>query len=165
MNTTTAVYQIQVKTDEGSLSFLRTMPTRPKTQKGIKAHNTRLTNYAMNRYPNWKEIDFKLLPWQELSPLNCPYSVSTSIATPMQLTSKDGHMVVDFYPVKFHTGQIHNRLMLKVVTFCGKTQSKSYINKKDFQYEFDSRTHGYGYQVTDESMIPQFYNSGMGMAC
>ena len=107
----------------------------------------------------------ELASWQELSPLNCPYSISTSIATPMQLTSKDGHMVVDFYPVKFHTGEIHNRLMLKVVTFCGKTQSKSYINKKDFQYEFDSRTHGYGYQVTDESMIPQFYNSGMGMAC
>jgi hypothetical protein len=83
----------------------------------------------------------------------------------MQLTSKDGNMVVEFYPVKFHTGQIHNRLMLKVVTFMGATQSKSYINKKDFQYEFDSRTHGYGYQVTDESMIPQFYNSAMGMAC
>ena len=41
----------------------------------------------------------------------------------------------------------------------GKTQSKRYINKKDFQYEFDSRTHGYGYQVTDESMIPQLFNS------
>ena len=50
----------------------------------------------------------------------------------MQLTSKDGNMVVDFYPVKFATGQIHNRLMLKVVTFMGKTQSKSYINKKIF---------------------------------
>ena len=83
----------------------------------------------------------------------------------MQLTSKDGNMVVDFYPVKFATGEIHNRLMLKVVTFMGATQSKSYINKKDFQYEFDSRTHGYGYQVTDESMIPQFYNSAMGCAC
>ena len=83
----------------------------------------------------------------------------------MQLTSKDGNMVVDFYPVKFATGEIHNRLMLKVVTFMGKTQSKRYINKKDFQYEFDSRTHGYGYQVTDESMIPQFYNSAMGCAC
>ena len=83
----------------------------------------------------------------------------------MQLTSKDGNMVVDFYPVKFATGEIHNRLMLKVVTFMGKTQSKRYINKKDFQYEFDSRTHGYGYQVTDESMLPQLFNSGMGMAC
>ena len=62
MNTTIAVYQIQVKTDEGSLSFLRTMPTRPKTSKGIKAHNTRLENYAMKQYPNWKEIEVKLLP-------------------------------------------------------------------------------------------------------
>jgi hypothetical protein len=78
-----------------------------------------------------ESVEEVLAAWQELSPLNCPHSISTSIATPMQLTSKDGHMVVDFYPVKFHTGQIH----------------------------------GYGYQVTDESMIPQFYNSGMGMAC
>ena len=64
----------------------------------------------------------------------------------MQLTSKDGNMVVDFYPVKFATGEIHNRLMLKVVTFMGKTQSKRYINKNDFQREVDSRIEGYGYQ-------------------
>ena len=83
----------------------------------------------------------------------------------MQLTSKDGHMVVDFYPVKFATGEIHNRLMLKVVTFCGKTQSKRYINKKDFQRELDSRIEGYGYNVTDGSMLPQLFNSAMGMAC
>ena len=83
----------------------------------------------------------------------------------MQLTSKDGNMVVDFYPVKFATGQIHNRLMLKVVTFMGKTQSKRYINKKDFKREVWSRVEGYGYQVTDESMIPQLFNSAMGCAC
>ena len=57
----------------------------------------------------------------------------------MQLTAKSGNMVVDFYPVKFHTGEIHNRLILKVVTFFGKTQSKSYINKKDFDREVRSR--------------------------
>jgi|TARA_B100001939_G_scaffold47384_2_gene36850 hypothetical protein len=61
MQTTTATYQVSVTTDEGTLSFLRTMPTRPKTQKGIKNHNTRLENYAMKQYPNWKEIDVKLL--------------------------------------------------------------------------------------------------------
>jgi len=83
----------------------------------------------------------------------------------MQLTSKDGNMVVDFYPVKFATGEIHNRLMLKVVTFCGATQSKSYINKKDFRREIYSRIDGYGYQVTEGSMIPQLYNSAMGMGC
>ena len=83
----------------------------------------------------------------------------------MQLTSKDGNMVVDFYPVKFATGEIHNRLMLKVVTFMGKTQSKRYINKKDFQYEIDSRVEGYGYRITDDSMIPQILNSAMCPAC
>ena len=83
----------------------------------------------------------------------------------MQLTSKDGNMVVDFYPVKFATGEIHNRLMLKTVTFMGKTQSKRYINKKDFKREVWSRVEGYGYQVTDESMLPQLFNSGMACAC
>jgi hypothetical protein len=83
----------------------------------------------------------------------------------MQLTSKDGNMVVDFYPVKFATGEIHNRLMLKTVTFMGKSQSKSYINKKDFSREVESRVEGYGYQVTDESMIPQLFNSAMTCAC
>ena len=83
----------------------------------------------------------------------------------MQLTSKDGNMVVDFYPVKFATGEIHNRLMLKTVTFMGKTQSKSYINKKDFQNEIDSRIEGYGYKVTDGSMLPQLLNSAMACAC
>ena len=79
----------------------------------------------------------------------------------MQLTAKGGNMVVDFYPVKFATGEIHNRLMLKVVTFMGKTQSKSYINKKDFDREVESRVEGYGYQVTDDSMLPQLFNSGL----
>ena len=83
----------------------------------------------------------------------------------MQLTCKSGNMVVDFYPVKFATGEIHNRLMLKVVTFFGKTQSKSYINKKDFQREVDSRVEGYGYKVTEMHTEPQLFNSAMGMGC
>ena len=83
----------------------------------------------------------------------------------MQLTSKDGNMVVDFYPVKFADGTIHNRLILKVVTFVGATQSKRYINKKDMAYEIDSRVEGYGYQITDDSMIPQLLNSAMCAAC
>ena len=57
MKTTIAIYQIQVKTDEGSLSFLRTMPTRPKTQKGLKSQRTRLENYAKKQYPDWTEIN------------------------------------------------------------------------------------------------------------
>ena len=83
----------------------------------------------------------------------------------MQLTAKNGNMVVDFYPVKFHTGEIHNRLMLKVVTFMGKTQSKRYINKKDFDREVESRVHGYGYEVTDMHTDYQLFNSALCPAC
>ena len=53
----TVTYKIEVITDEGFLSFLKVMPTKPKTQKGIKSHNTRLQNYAKKKYPNWKEIN------------------------------------------------------------------------------------------------------------
>ena len=83
----------------------------------------------------------------------------------MQLTSKGANMVVDFYPVKYHDGEISTCYILKVVTFMGKSQSKSYIHKKDFQREVTSRVEGYGYQVTDESMIPQLFNSAMCCAC
>ena len=57
MNTTTAEYLVSVRTDEGTLSVFRTMPTRPKTQKGIKSHNTKLEKWAMEQYPNWIEIN------------------------------------------------------------------------------------------------------------
>ena len=83
----------------------------------------------------------------------------------MQLTSKDGSMVVDFYPVKFATGEIHNRLMLKVVTFSNATQSKSYILKRDFQHEVNSRVESYGYEVTNMHTIPQLFNSALACAC
>jgi hypothetical protein len=65
MNTTTAEYLVSVKTDEGTLSVLRTMPTRPKTQKGIKSQNNKLEKWAMERYPNWVEI--KVIPTFEVS--------------------------------------------------------------------------------------------------
>ena len=83
----------------------------------------------------------------------------------MRLTSKDGNMVVDFYPVKFADGSIHNRLMLKVVNFSKEQQSMRYINKRDFEREVDSRVMGYGYQVTDFNHEPQLFNSALCPAC
>ena len=65
MNTTTVEYLVSVRTDEGTLSVFRTMPTRPKTQKGIKSHNTKLEKWAMEQYPNWIEI--KVTPAFEVS--------------------------------------------------------------------------------------------------
>ena len=83
----------------------------------------------------------------------------------MQLTAKGNNMVVDFYPVKFADGTINNRQMLKVVTFMGGTQSKSYNNKKDFEREVDSRVQGYGYEVTNFNTDAQLFNSAMCLAC
>ena len=61
MNTTTATYQIQVTTDEGRLSFLKDMPTRPKTQKGIKSQNDKLSRWVEKEYPNFLSYHISLL--------------------------------------------------------------------------------------------------------
>ena len=83
----------------------------------------------------------------------------------MQLTSKDGNMVVDFYPVKFADGTISTRQMLKIVNFSKEQQSMRYINKRDMQQEVDSRVMGYGYQVTAFHTDAQLYNGALACAC
>ena len=83
----------------------------------------------------------------------------------MQLTAKNGNMVVDFYPVKFADGTINSRHMLKIVTFMGTSQSKSYINKKDMQTEIDSRVHNYGYEVNESHTDAQLYNGAFAPCC
>ena len=61
MKSTIATYKIEVTTDEGSLSFLKDMPTRPKTQKGIKSQNNKLSNWVENQYPNFTSYDISLV--------------------------------------------------------------------------------------------------------
>ena len=61
MNTTTATYQIEVTTDEGRLSFLKDMPTKPKTHKGIKSQNDRLSRWVEKEYPNFLSYHISLV--------------------------------------------------------------------------------------------------------
>ena len=61
MNTTTATWKIKVTTDEGHLSFLKDMPTRPKTQKGIKSQNNKLSKWVEKQYPKFTSYDISLL--------------------------------------------------------------------------------------------------------
>ena len=61
MNTTTATYKIQVTTEEGHLSFLKVMPTKPKTPKGVKSHNDKLSKWVEKQYPNFTSYDISLL--------------------------------------------------------------------------------------------------------
>jgi len=61
MNTTAAIYKIEVTTDEGSLSVLKVMPTRPKTHKGIKSQNNKLSKWVEKQYPNFTSYEVILL--------------------------------------------------------------------------------------------------------
>ena len=61
MKTTTATWKIQVTTDEGHLSFLKDMPTRPKTQKGKKSQNDKLCKWVEKHYPDFTSYEIILL--------------------------------------------------------------------------------------------------------
>ena len=61
MKTTTATYSIEITTDEGRLSFLKDMPTRPKTHKGIKSQNDRLSRWVEKEYPNFLSYHISLV--------------------------------------------------------------------------------------------------------
>ena len=61
MKTTTATYSIQVTTDEGRLSFLKDMPTKPKTHKGKKSQNDKLCKWVEKHYPDFTSYEVILL--------------------------------------------------------------------------------------------------------
>ena len=76
----------------------------------------------------------------------------------MELTSKDGNMVVDFYPVKTWDNKLINNRMLKVLSFKGDTQKKMLITRQEFYYQVREYIKDYKYSVTSEYMPPQFIN-------
>ena len=61
MQTTTATYKIEVTTDTGRLSFLKDMPTRPTTHKGIKSQNNKLSKWVEKEYPDFLSYHISLL--------------------------------------------------------------------------------------------------------
>ena len=73
----------------------------------------------------------------------------------MELTSKDGNMVVDFYPVKNWDNEIiHNRI-LKVLSFRGDKQKKMLISRDEFYYQVKEYVN-HKYNITSEYMPAQF---------
>ena len=61
MQTTTATYSIQVTKPGGHLSFLKDMPTRPKTNKGKKSQNDKLCKWVEKQYPDFTSYKVILL--------------------------------------------------------------------------------------------------------
>ncbi len=76
----------------------------------------------------------------------------------MELTSKDGNMVVDFYPVKDWNNNIITNQILKVLSFRGDTQKKMLITRQEFYYQVREYIKDCKYKVTSEYMPAQFIN-------
>ena len=75
----------------------------------------------------------------------------------MELTSKDGNMVVDFYPIKDLDNNLINNRMLKVLSFRGDTQKKMIISKDEFYYQVKEYMN-HKYKITSEYMPAQYHS-------
>ena len=76
----------------------------------------------------------------------------------MELTSKDGNMVVNFYPVKNWDNEIINNRILKVLSFRGDKQKKMLITRDEFYYQVREYILYNKYNVTSEYMPAQYIN-------
>ena len=74
----------------------------------------------------------------------------------MEVTSRDGNMVVDFYPVKDMNNNLIANRMLKVLSFKGDTQKKMIISRQEFYYQVREYIKDCKYRVTSEYMPAQF---------
>ena len=75
----------------------------------------------------------------------------------MKLQSKDGAMVVDYYPTKNMKGVESKEWFLKILTFMGETQSKDMVNRIEMDIQVNERL-DLGYNVIGFNTIPQFVN-------
>ena len=77
----------------------------------------------------------------------------------MELTSKDGNMIVDFYPIKDWNNNIDpaNRI-LKVLSFRGDMQKKMLISKVEFYSQVKEYINTYKYKITSEYMPAQYHS-------
>ena len=76
----------------------------------------------------------------------------------MEVPSRDGNMVVDFYPVKTWDNKLISNRMLKVLSFKGDTQKKMIISRQEFYYQVREYIKDCKYSVTSEYMPAQFIN-------
>ena len=76
----------------------------------------------------------------------------------MEVTSKDGNMVVDFYPVKTWDNKLIDNRILKVLSFRGDMQKKMLITRNEFYSQIKEYIDTYKYKITSEYMPAQFIN-------
>ena len=76
----------------------------------------------------------------------------------MQLQSKSGQMICDYYPVKNFNNRIDPTKVLRVLTFMGKTLHKSVMSTEKYVNEVYDKIHLFDYvdNNIDHSNVPQF---------
>ena len=74
----------------------------------------------------------------------------------MELTSRDGNMVGDFYPVKDWNENVINKRILKVLRFRGDKQKKMLITRDEFYYQIREYVKDCKYKITSEYMPAQY---------
>ena len=79
----------------------------------------------------------------------------------MQLQSKKGHMVCDYYPVKTWDNVQHYDKVLRILTFMGQTMSKRIMSTEKYVNEVYDKIHTFKYvdNNVDHSNCPQFVSS------
>ena len=77
----------------------------------------------------------------------------------MELTSRDGNMVVDFYPVKSWDNNLIANRILKVLSFKGDMQKKMLITRDEFYTQVKEYVN-HKYNITSEYMPAQFVTFG-----
>ena len=78
----------------------------------------------------------------------------------MQISSKKGSMVLDFYPIKDWNENIIPNKFLRILSFMGQTQTKRIVTRETMNEDVNNRVNDYGYVVRDnEFRFPQYVSS------
>ena len=79
----------------------------------------------------------------------------------MQLSSKTGSMVSDYYPVKTRNGVKQYDRVLRILTFMGQTMSKRIMTTEQYVNEVYDKIHKFEYvdNNVDHTNCPQFVSS------
>ena len=78
----------------------------------------------------------------------------------MQISSKKGSMVLDFYTIKDWNENIIPNKFLRILSFMGQTQTKRIVSRETMNEDVNNRVNDYDYVVRDsEFRFPQYVSS------
>ena len=78
----------------------------------------------------------------------------------MKISSKEGTVVLDYYPLKSWQSNIFPEKYLRVLSFKGDIQNKRIVTEEKLDEEVRDRVDNYNYSITgNNDNLPQFFTS------